>query len=161
MTLPLYGIVQLTGLSGASSTPTSALLSDHSRSALETSWEEIGSTKRTYNGTLRGFIIARKPTFSTSWSLLPTDARVLADYRSGNPVVLDALTLKKVYEANKNVVFTLNIYAHTNAVSLGSPLEGYLVRFKDFSSSIRYRNTYVNGVDKCDFWDANVVFEAV
>ena len=165
--MELKGIIKLSGLAGS---PSAAFLSDHSRAALSVSYEEVGSTRRTIDGTLRGFVIARKASFSTSWQLLPSDNAGVVDYRGGSPVVLGAKQLKDVYLNNRMNVFSLTVYSgalSTTAIGVSDTIgETYAVRFKECSFSIEKRNAYMSGTWPNsmvigDFWNVSVGFEEV
>lgn len=46
-------------------------ITEHNRSPLSVSWEQIENSKRMIDGTLRRWTVARKRTWATSWDMVP------------------------------------------------------------------------------------------
>jgi len=115
-------------------------VTDHNRSALSKSIEEIGTTHRTKNGTMRKFIIARKATFSCSWENVPHTSRWTVDNFAG------ANEMEEFYKSNTGP-FTLEL-------TTVAGVEYYQVMMTEFSKEISKRGAY-------DMYQVSVSLEEV
>lgn len=134
--------------------PTTATLSDHKRSPLEVSPEEIDVKTRTANGTMRKSHTASKGLFSVSWEYLPADAVATVDgYAGGND-------LKNIY--NNNVgPFTMEVYNRDSARKTSAPDAVYNVYIDDFNYSIEKRNVYSPDGKLTDYWNVQLTLAEV
>ena len=103
MIFALAPAVILTGYYPSTSTA-SFMLSDHSRSPLQTSFESYDKTVTLSNGLTRKYIISTKKKLSLSWTDLPSSASGTVDNGAG------AYELQKFYENNYNNTITVTTY---------------------------------------------------
>lgn len=105
-------------------------------------------------GTMRGYVIARKRTFSTSWEMVPAEYALTVDGGwSGN----ELLTF---YNNLNNAACTLFIYNRDKATDKATPQHTVNVRFKDFSYTVVRRNVKYNST-KTDYWNFDVSWEEI
>lgn len=157
LNLPASSIVSLnTALTIPSNPPYTygGFLTDHNRSELDVSYDEIGNTDRSAVGTMRGYVVTRKRTFSTSWDMVPAEYDATVDGGwSGN----ELLTF---YNTLSNAACTLFIYNRDKAITAATPQHTVNVRFKDFSytvvkRSVKYKSTYT------DYWNFDASWEEI
>ena len=130
-------------------------LSDHSRSPLSVSYEVIENFQRMANGTARKYVVAKKRTYTCSWTLLPsrksiTEGSVSTDLTvDGNA---DANTMKAFYEKYCNDSITMSLYHKRNSSTDSSYVESVKVFWSSFSYDVvkRYRDF--------DYWNVTVDF---
>jgi hypothetical protein len=121
-------------------------LSDHSRSPLSISYENIENFQRMANGTARKYVIAKKKVLTCSWSMLPTITAMTADGKS------DSKTMKAFYEKYCNNSITLTLYNGRNADATTAYAESIKVFWADFSYDVvkRFKNF--------DYWNVTADF---
>lgn len=130
-------------------------LTEHNRGPMQVSFEEIGNLERTARGTKRGYVVARKRSFSLSWDTCPMDGGATIDGQ------WSANELKNFYQ---NVLgsFTVKFYNRNNSTAPASPLDTIECVFKDFSYEIKKRNARMpDGVTKTDLCTFSVTLEEV
>lgn len=148
MTFPLHALVLVDGLHG------NGFLTDHARSSLEVSYEDIGESNRTIGGTLRGYILARKRSLSMSWEMVPADMSCTVDgYWGGNEI-------KEFYDSTLGT-FTVSLYHRNNAFNVNDPLESFEVRFKELSYEVVGRNVQMVNGGTTDLWNVSITLEEV
>ncbi len=135
-------------------TATGGFITDHSRSELDISYDEVGNTDRSAMGTMRGYVITRKRTFSTSWEMVPAHYSLTVD---GGWSGHELLTF---YNTLSNAACTLFVYNRDLATTAASPQHTVNVRFKDFSYTVVKRNV-VHGGSKTDYWNFDVSWEEI
>lgn len=122
-------------------------LTDHNRGALSVSYEEIGNTERTASGTMRGYVVARKRSWSLDWSMVPASSNITVDgYWSINELM--------DFYHNTLGEFNVKFYRGSKAVSINDPQEVVACRFSDISYEVIKRGVRLpNGqfTDYCDF----------
>lgn len=121
-------------------------LSDHSRSGLSVSYENIENFQRMANGTARKYVIAKKKTLTCSWSMLPTITSMVAD---GNA---DAKTMKAFYEKYCNNSITATLHYGRNSDTTTAYTESIKVFWAEFSYDVvkRFRDF--------DYWNVTADF---
>lgn len=131
-------------------------LTDHNRSALQVSYDEIETVERTVDGSLRYHFNASKRTFNVSWNLIPADTSATVDGNWGGNDILN------VYKNNKGV-FTLEIYNRESARKTSSgPDTVAQVRFSSVSYDIVKRNFVLSGSGQLsDLWNVTISLEEV
>ena len=88
--------------------PITMELTEHNRSTLPIQYEAIENARRTANGTMRKFVIAKKKNIALSWSMLPSRTNLTVDGKSG------AEAIKDLYDNYYEVPLTLEVkYHHT------------------------------------------------
>jgi len=112
MIFALAPAVILTGYYPSTSTA-SFMLSDHSRSPLQTSFESYEKSVTLSNGLKRKYIIATKKKLSLSWTDLPSSASGTVDNGAG------AYELQKFYDNNFNNSITVTTFTDQGS---GTPL---------------------------------------
>ena len=148
MRFPLLPIVRFTSTYG------DGFLTDHNRQELSVSYDEIGNTGRTVRGTLRGYVIARKRSFSLSWDTVPADAPATVDgFWSGNEL-LD-------FYNNNFGTFTMSVYNRSNVINANAPLAQIECRLKDFSYDVLKRGVKLPSGINTDFSNFNCSWEEV
>lgn len=134
--------------------PSTLTLSDHSRSPLKATPEDISKGGRTVDATMRKSHIASKQTFSTDWDLLPADAVATVDGYAGGKDLLDFY--------NNNVSsFTMELYNRDAARKGSSPDSVYTVMIKDFDYEIVKRNIQSPDGRLTDYWNVSLALEEV
>lgn len=122
-------------------------LTDHNRSELSVSYEEVGNTGRTASGSMRGYVVARKRSWTCNWSMVPGNSRVTIDgFWSINE-------LESFYRENLGV-FDVSFYRESNAIRFSDPIETVQCRFTDLSFDVVKRGIRLpngNFTDFCDF----------
>lgn len=124
-------------------------LSEHSRSPLDVSFEQIESAKRTVNGHMRVYEVAKKHTLDVSWKLLPSRSDLTVDgYMGGQEIY-------QLYMSGGSV--KIEIWADKYASKEEPfPMLEFDGRFKEFDFSIVKRNV---GNIFYDFWDISMTLE--
>lgn len=116
-------------------------ITDHNRSELTMTVEQIETAKRMANGRMRKYHVADKRTFSTSWTMLPNATQFTVDGHAG------ADWIEAFYLNNRGEV--------TLTLSFGNaPEKTYTVMFTDFSKKLNKRG-------KFDFYDVDITMEEV
>lgn len=135
---------------------TSGCLTDHNRASLQVSHDEIETTERTVDGSLRYHFNASKRKFSMSWNLVPADSSATVDGNWGGNDILE------VYKNNKGV-FTVEIYNRDSARKTSSgPDTTAQVRFTSISYDIVKRNFVMSGSGELsDLWNISISLEEV
>lgn len=132
-------------------------LTDHNRGELGVTFNEVGSEVTTVDGTLRGHVIARKPEYSLTWNLVPSDAGATVDGYWGGQEMLDfyndCLSEFTVYVYNRD-------YADKKWLD-SYPDDTFIAKFSAFSYSIVKRNVRLNSTTLCDFWNVSLSFKRV
>jgi|MudIll2142460700_1097286.scaffolds.fasta_scaffold187800_2 hypothetical protein len=145
LTLPVKAAIQLVGGS-------TGFLTDHSRSELDLSYEEIGSSKRTVAGTYRGYVIARKRKLDVSWDLVPSEATLTVDGYWGGSEMLSFYT-------NNTGSFTVRVFDRDKARKSyqdTNPELSITMVFEDFSYTIAKRNVALTPTTTADLWNVSM-----
>lgn len=132
-------------------------LTDDGRDAVSVSPNRIEYKQRMLNGRMRSYFVADKNTFSTSWSDLPSRAKISP---TGDKVTSDAFgagqDIKDWYEDHTGSFWMLLVYdAGSNATSAASQVEVYNVMFDDFSYDIVKRGQLF------DLWSVSITLVEV
>ena len=88
--------------------PVTLELTEHNRSSLPLSPELISAERRTANGTMRKYVIAKKNSFQVSWNMLPSRTDLTVDGKSG------AEAIKDFYDLYCGQPVTLELKYHQN-----------------------------------------------
>ncbi len=122
---------------------------------MQVSFEEIGNLERTARGTKRGYVVARKRSFSLSWETCPSDAPATVDgFWAANEI--------KNFYLNTFGSFTVKFYSRNNAVNINMPLDTIECVFKDFSYEVKKRNaSMINNTVKTDLCTFSLSLEEV
>lgn len=91
--------------------PQAFKFTDHNRSTLNFSYEQIENSVRTANGTMRKFVIAQKRSFDVSWEMLPTNSAYVVDGLPGAGAIND------FYLNNINKKIDLEIVHHGSSTA--------------------------------------------
>ena len=62
---------------------------EHNRSSLPIQYEQIETTQRMANGTMRKFVVAKKKTIQLAWSMLPSRTNLTVDGKYGAEGIKD------------------------------------------------------------------------
>lgn len=89
--------------------PVDFKFTDHNRSSLGFTYEQIENAIRTANGTMRKFVIANKRSFTLSWEMLPTHSSYTVDGHPG------AGQIKDFYETYYQSLLTLQVVHHESS----------------------------------------------
>lgn len=89
------------------------MLSDHSRSPLDISYDRFEKSVQLANGLTRKYVVATKRSISLSWDDLPSTASATVDNGAG------AYELQKFYDNNYNNSITVTTYTDQGS---GTPL---------------------------------------
>lgn len=116
-------------------------LTEHNRSELQISYEDVGARERMADGGLRRQWVATKRKVSTSWDMCPTDSTKTVDGKWGGR------EMKQFFDANKGE-FSVTV-SHGDA----SP-ETFQAMFEEFSYSVQKRWG-------SDFWSVTLSLEEV
>lgn len=117
-------------------------VSDHSRAPLSVNYESIERKSRMANGTLRKYVVAKKRSWSTSWSMLPTLKSEIVD---GG---MTAIEMEEFYKNNLGP-FTMTLRSGDGTK------ETVTVMISNFSKEIAKRG-HTN-----DLWNVTVDLEEV
>lgn len=145
LTLPVKAAIQFVGGS-------TGFLTDHKRSDIDLSYQEVGSNKRTVAGTYRGYVIARKRTLDISWKLVPSEANLTVDGYWGGSEMLS-------YYINNTGSFTVRVFDRDKARKTyadSNPELSMTMVFKDFSYVIVKRNVALTSTTTADLWDVSM-----
>jgi hypothetical protein len=148
MIFPLLPIVSL------KSEHDEGFLTDHNRSELSVSYEDVGSYNRTAMGTLRGFSVAKKRTFSLSWERTP--ANQLATVDGG----WSGAELLEFYSSLVGEI-ELSIYSREMSTAVNSPIETITVRMKEPSYDVVKRNWRMSNGVLTDMWNFSCSWEEI
>lgn len=125
-------------------------ISDHARDPLQVSVQRIENVQRMADGTLRRYVVAKKHTFTCSWTGLPSvSGTQLANGQPGSWV--------ESFHDSQNGSFLMRLRAGSDKDTTFTGTQGtiYTVMITDFSKTIGKRSmTY-------DFWDMSVTLEEV
>ena len=120
-------------------------LSDHNRSPLQVTPEDLNNRERMANGTLRGYTVALKNTWTCSWEDLPSKAHSEQGPVDGG---LSGEQLDAYYRNNrKPVELVIKDGAGTSKT--------YRAIITDFDYSVKKRGSTV------DWWDVSITLEEV
>lgn len=86
--------------------PITLELTDHNRSTLMLTPEQISNERRTANGTMRKYVIAVKNSFQVSWNMLPSRTNMTVDGKTG------AEAIKDFYDLYNGRPITLELRYH-------------------------------------------------
>ena len=137
-------------------------ITDHNRSPLDESVEQLGTDTRTANGTLRRHTIARKRTWSCSWENLPS--RAVNGYIKPADGGWSGAQMEDFYYANTGAFRLALRNGSASGMSLPNPTDAQLpfdndhfyiarVMFTEFSKEIIKRGPGV------DYWNISVTME--
>jgi len=129
-------------------------VTEHNRRELDVSYDEIGNTDRSAMGTMRGYVVARKRSWSVSWEEVPANQYATVDGFWSGQEMLD-------FYVNTLGSFTFKVYHNNNAFNLSNPLYTAEVRFKDFSYTVSKRNFALPSGAKTDLWNFDASWEEV
>lgn len=139
ITFPARSVLRLDG----------SFISEHSRSPLEVSFEQIENANRTVNGHMRVYAVAKKYNLSTSWQYLPSRAEYTVDGYMGG------LELERLYTTKNS--FRVEIWNDAEAAKTEPYARvDFMGRITSFNYSIEKRN--LGGVFY-DFWNASISIE--
>lgn len=148
MIFPLLPIVSL------SNTIDEGFLTDHNRSELGVSYEDIGAYNRTAMGTLRGFSVAKKRTFTLSWESTPAHGFATVDGGWSGVELLD-------FYGSLTGEIELSIYAREMSTTVNYPLDVITVRMKEPSYDIVKRNWRMSNGVLTDMWNFSCSWEEI
>lgn len=103
MTFQLAPAVILRGYINPPDTLANLMLSDHSRSAVDISYDKYEKSVQLANGLTRKYTIATKRSINLSWSDIPSNSYATVDYGAG------ARELQDFYEKNYNNSITVYV----------------------------------------------------
>lgn len=129
-------------------------LTDHNRSELNVSYEDIGSYNRTAMGTLRGFSVAKKRTLTLSWENTPAHGLATVD---GN---WSGVELLEFYASLAGEI-DLSIYSREMSVAVHSPIDTLKVRMKEPSYDVIKRNWRMSNGVLTDMWNFSCSWEEI
>ena len=129
-------------------------ITDHNRREIDVSYDEIGNTDRSVLGTMRGYVVARKRSWSTSWENVPANQYATVDGFWSGQELLDFYT-------NTLGSFTFKVYQNNNVLNLSNPYYTAEVRFKDFSYTVVKRNYRLQSGATTDLWNFDISWEEV
>lgn len=142
-------------------------VTDHGRSEIDESYESFDSDRRTANGTLRRYHVARKRSWSVNWEMLPSKRNVVIGGKTYLTTVDNGWAgeeIESFYKSNPgDFVLVLRkgsaINKSTPAMAT-LPFEnddffGVRVMFTEFSKTIVKRGPGI------DFWNLSVTMEEV
>jgi hypothetical protein len=145
LVFPIKGAVQFVGSQ-------TGFLTDHLRSDLQWSFDEIGTTNRTVAGTLRGYVVARKRTLTISWDNVPADAAVTVDgYWGGYDM--------QSFYLNHTGTFTVRVFNRDKGRKYyadSNPEVSLLMRFASFEASVVKRNVSLSPTTITDLWNVSL-----
>lgn len=133
-------------------------ISDHNRDPLAVAWDFIERKNRMADGTLRRYTVAKKRSFSTAWTLLPSKRNSTYAGRTAMTTVDDGWSGEEM-EAFFNTVngsFLMKLRKgidEAKAITDGT-IEVVPVMISDFSKDIEKRGTV-------DLWTINLTLEEV
>lgn len=116
-------------------------VTEHNRSALSVSWEQIETSDRMVDGTLRKWQVAKKRSWSTSWEMVPHSTIRTVDGGMGGEAM-------EQFYLSKPAEFSMEIRNPDGSK------ERVLVMFTSFDKSIEKRGIY-------EMWNINVDIEEV
>lgn len=125
-------------------------ISDHGRDPLQVSIERIENVQRMADGTLRRYVVAKKHTFTCSWSGIPSVTGTwLANGQPGSYI--------ENFHDTINGPFYMRLRAGSDRDTTFSALTGtvYQVMITDFSKEIGKRSF------PYDFWNLDITLEEV
>jgi hypothetical protein len=125
--------------------------SEHSRSPLEVSFNQIEQANRTVNGKLRVYSVAKKHSLSVSWELLPSiDSATVDGQMGGN-------SLYSLYTTGGEIA--VKVWTDASASkSNNTPAISFQGRISSFDFSIVKRNV---GLAYYDFWNISLDIEEI
>jgi len=129
-------------------------LSEHGRQPGKISFDQIETTSRTVDGTLRGYTIAKKKLLDLSWEKLPTQAVYTLDGNLGASDLQDLYLSGGQYQSLAIQVWVDQKVDKTNVSVL--PEFSYTGRIKSFDYEVVMRN--VQG-KFYDFWNVSMSIE--
>lgn len=125
-------------------------ITDHGRDPLQVSIERIENAQRMADGTLRRYVVAKKHTFTCSWSNIPSVAGThLANGQPGSYI--------ENWHDTVNGPFYMRLRAGSDRDTTFTGLNGivYTVMVTDFSKEVAKRGfTY-------DMWNLDITLEEV
>lgn len=133
-------------------------ISDHNREPLSITVERIEKSNRTVDGTMRRYSVAKKRTWSVSWSMFPD--KITSTYLGHKGLgTVDAGWAGENIEAFYNRVdgpFKVRLRKGTDEAKVvtDSLIEEATVMFTEFSKDIEKRGVV-------DFWSLSITFEEV
>jgi hypothetical protein len=133
-------------------------ISDHNRDPLAVSYERIERKNRMADGTLRRYTVAKKRSFSTSWTMLPSRRNATYNGKIGMSTVDDGWSGEEMEAFHTSVDgrFLMKIRKgndEAKAITDGT-IEVVAVMITDFSKDIEKRGTV-------DLWTINLTLEEV
>lgn len=133
-------------------------ITDHNREPLAITWERIERKNRMADGTLRRYTVAKKRTFSTSWTLLPHLRNSTYLGRVGMTTVDDGWSGQEMetFFNNNDGRFLMKLRKgidEAKAITDGT-IEVVPVMISDFSRDVEKRGTV-------DLWTINLTLEEV
>lgn len=137
MTMPKGSIMLWGGLADSGLTKTT----EHNRSPLDVSWDHIENSERMIDGTLRKWTVARKRTWSTSWTLVPHSTIRTVDGGMGGEAM-------EAFYLSKPAAFSMEIRKPDGTK------ERVAVMFKSFDKSVEKRGAY-------EMWNISVDIEEI
>lgn len=125
-------------------------ISDHGRDPLQISVERIENAQRMADGTLRRYVVAKKHTFSCSWSGIPSATG--AQLANGQP----GSWIENFHDTiNGSFLVRLRAGSDRDTTFTGTQGTIYTMMITDFSKEVGKRSfTY-------DFWNLDITLEEV
>lgn len=130
-------------------------VTDHNRAALATGVERIETKQRMADGTLRRYVVAKKRTWSTSWTFLPKNTSDVVVGTSTYPGTVDGgmggADIEAFHDANDGEFYMRLMGADGNET-----LAPLLVMISDFNRDVTKRSP--GGIE---FWELSITLEEV
>jgi hypothetical protein len=141
--MALVSALKVTHVNGVALT-TAFEFTEHNRSSIPLSYEYIESAERMANGYMRKFVVAKKASFSVSWSELPSPTLQTVD---GKPGAAGIKNFYDLYYGDKlTVVFTHYNTEVEGAITSTDTVDMYI---SSFSYEISKRlTTSAGGYDR-------------
>ncbi len=133
-------------------------VTDHNRQPLEISFERFGNSHRTVDATLRRYSVAKKRTFSLSWTMLPSKRNSVYGGKTAITTVDGGWAggdIEAFYNANDGA-FKMKLRKGTDeakAITDGT-IEVVTVMITEFSKAVEKRGVV-------DLWSLDITLEEV
>jgi hypothetical protein len=131
-------------------------ITDHNRAPLSISTERLETSNRMVDGTLRRYTVAKKKTFSFSWSMLPSVAAPAGSGMSTVDAGWSGQAIEDFYNRTDGAFkIRLRKGQDINKTITDSTIEEYTVMITDFTKDIEKR-----GINQ-DYWTMTLTLEEV
>lgn len=117
---------------------------EHNRSSIPLSYEQIEMAERMANGYMRKFVTAKKMSFSISWNDLPSVTAMTVDGKGG------AQAIKTFYDTYYGKKLTIELKHYNSEVEGAQAVETIYAYITSFSYDItkRISTSSTNGFDR-------------